>query len=100
MARGTGTTTKQMLDAPQGAIFVWCNGHLDYPIRLSRKHGRDDLKIVPPSWLSSERWLGQEFSGVIIDHAACLSAAEWYGLDGVRTRIRTFNTDFCDTAPH
>jgi hypothetical protein len=66
--RGTGRTTKQMQDAPQGAIFVWCNEHTDYPRRLAKHLGRADLRIAPKS--SMERDLLSGFNKPIIqDHA-------------------------------
>ena len=43
--RGTGFTSRQMENAPDGAVFVWCNGHLDYPKRLAEHLGRKDLRI-------------------------------------------------------
>lgn len=67
--RGTGRTTQQMLNAPLNAVFVWVNHNLFYPKKLAQQHGRQDLKIVGPTWLE-ERFLGQQISGLIIDHAA------------------------------
>ena len=34
-----------MLEAPDGATFVWVNGHIDYPKRLYRK--LKDQKLLP-----------------------------------------------------
>jgi hypothetical protein len=63
--RGTGRTTRQMLDAPKGALYVWCNKHLDYPRALARHLGRADLVVVSPSY---ER-RGYSSALVILDHA-------------------------------
>ena len=41
--RQTGRTTQQMLDAPVGAVFVWCNSALTYPKILAHGLQRDDL---------------------------------------------------------
>jgi hypothetical protein len=71
--RGSGRTTAQMQMAPKGAIYIWCNGHLDYPKDLARRLGREDLVIVSPYWLTDRRYSGQRLSGVVIDHAATLS---------------------------
>ena len=46
--RQTGRTTQQMVDAPVGAVFVWCDGHLGYPSVLAKTLGRDDLVLRPP----------------------------------------------------
>lgn len=65
-----GTTTKQMQDAPERAIFVWPVARsLSYARDLARHLGRDDLEIVPPVWLEEKRWQGAS-RPVILDHAA------------------------------
>lgn len=68
-ARGTGRTTKQMLDAPQGAVFVWCNSDTYYPKALARKLGRIDLRVQPLSWLTHKNVVGRRFTGFVLDHA-------------------------------
>ena len=87
--RGAGHTTRQMRAAPQKAVFVWVNHHLMYPKDLARKIGREDIEIVSPAWLSDLRWVGREFSGIILDHAASLTARQWEALHEVRAfRVR------------
>lgn len=88
MARGEGTTTRQMKEAPKGAVFVWCTGHIDYPILLARKIGREDLQIKTPTWLE-DRWRGLELTGVVVDHAARLTDRQWDGFHGAQTRVRS-----------
>ncbi len=68
MARGDGATTKQIQQAPPGAIFVWCNGHVDYPQELAKRLGRSDLRIEGPSFFE-DRWQGLR-KPVVVDHAA------------------------------
>ena len=67
--RQTGRTAQQMLDAPQNAVYVWCNGRLKYPRHLAQELGRDDLQIVSPGWLESNRWIGLRPTGLVLDHA-------------------------------
>lgn len=74
--------------APKGAVFVWCNGHTDYPIRLARKIGREDLQIKTPTCLE-DRWIGLELTGVVVDHAARLTDRQWDGFHGVLSRVRS-----------
>lgn len=78
ITRGDGTTTKQMQEAPRGAIFVWCNGHLSYPRDLARHLGRDDIKIVSPDALDGYRLHGLRLP-IILDHAAArvLNSRQW-----------------------
>jgi hypothetical protein len=60
--RPVGETTKQMLDAPENAYFVWYNDELAYPTKLATFLGREDLVILKSSIAipSSE--------AVVIDH--------------------------------
>jgi len=86
--RGTGRTTKQMLDAPQGAIFISGNRAMTtYDTHLSQKHGRADLKVVAPYWLTELRWQGMTLTGIVVDHAARLSEAEKHALVSALTRV-------------
>jgi hypothetical protein len=68
--RQTGRTTRQMLDAPKGAIFVWPNVDLHYPRQLAKRIDREDLLIRSLSWLRREKVLGQRFSAIVFDHQA------------------------------
>lgn len=87
--RGTGRTTRQMLAAPHGAVFVWCNnGSAGYARDLAQKHGRDDLKVVTPQWLEDGKWQGHRLTGLIVDHAARLSAAQMAALHYASARVR------------
>ena len=72
LERGSGRTTRQMEDAPVGALFVWCNAHLSYPTHLARVLGRPDLRVVSPYWLELGGWHGCRYS-VVVDHAADLT---------------------------
>lgn len=67
--RQTGRTTQQLKNAPQGAIFVWCNAHTHYPQNLARALGRSDLKIKPFGWLEERNVRGLRGTCVILDHA-------------------------------
>ena len=67
--RQTGVTTRQMMEAPQGAIYVWPNSHLDYPRRLARHLDRLDLKIVSAGSVRFETVAGKRVT-MIVDHAA------------------------------
>jgi len=47
--RQQGHTTHLMLNAPEGSVYVWCNGNLAYPMHLARAIQRIDLQVVGPS---------------------------------------------------
>ena len=83
--RDDGTTTRQMQAATRGAVFVWGNSQIGYPKGLAKHIGREDLKIVSPSWLE-DRWRGLKLTGVMVDHAATLTDQQWNGLHGAMTR--------------
>jgi len=63
--RGTGRTTRQMLTAARGSIFVWCNDVLHYPRELARFLGREDLTIVGASSIRDSSLRG---TCVVVDH--------------------------------
>lgn len=82
--RGSGRTTAQMRRAPANAVFIWCNVHLDYPRRLAKRLGRDDLTVVSPSWLLNDSWgISRE---VVLDHATVLSPAQVVALIDYQAR--------------
>lgn len=70
MSKGSGKTTKQMLEAPQSAIYIWVkNSPLEYAQRLARHLGREDLKITP-YWRLEQLDCIRGFNGaIVIDHA-------------------------------
>ena len=90
--RGDGFTKRQMLGAPTGAIYVWCNGALNYPSSLARFLHRTDLKIVSPQWVLDCNWRGMEVSGVVLDHAIYdvnnFTSAQVGTIQALMTRIR------------
>lgn len=89
-SRGSGNTTRQMKSAPIGTVFVWCNGHIDYPKRLSVSLQRSDLKILRLSVLDHGALTlrGLEFSGLVIDHAAELSEEQLETVSWLLSRVR------------
>lgn len=82
-----GTTTQQMLDAPQGAVFIWNNSYLSYPLALARKLGRDDLQIETPGWLTDYRYVGQRLKGLVVDHAIQYTDQIAYHIERARTYV-------------
>lgn len=88
MARQQGSTTQQMIEAPEYAVFVWENGDLEYPRDLARHLQRDDLEIVSPHWLDNRRWIGLKLTGVVVDHALLLTEEQYASLCHARSRIR------------
>ena len=94
--RRSGTTVRQMLAAPKGALFVWCTWNDDAARILAAKHGRLDLVIVGSDVLNHEeewqklRW--REFPAVVLDHQLRDSGLDDDQMRGYRfmlTRIRT-----------
>jgi len=86
--RQTGRTTKQMINAPKGAVFVWLTANLSYPQALAEKVDRTDLEIVPRSWILSDKWRGQILTGIVVDHAIRLHTPEYEILPVIKSRIR------------
>jgi hypothetical protein len=88
MNEGTGRTTKQMQDAPQGAIYVWVNAHLKDAEKIAFRAGRTDLMIVPPWHLENDRLRGRTLTGIVVDHAARLTDAQHNELTRLRAHVR------------
>lgn len=71
--RGTGRTTRQMKEAPKGALFIWCTSNDTlYPRALARDLDREDLVIIRLPRFASEidQHRGRRYPAVIVDHAA------------------------------
>lgn len=77
MTRQVGATTRQMLGAPRGSVYVWVNHHLGYPRSLAAQLGRSDLEIVSPSQVTPWLFRGREIPAVVVDHAARLTGAQY-----------------------
>lgn len=76
--RQTGRTSRQMKDAPQGAVYVWCNNVLRYPKDLANRLGRTDLKVISLDGLE-EAIIGTR-NHVVVDHFANLSERQIHAL--------------------
>lgn len=92
--RQSGRTTRQMLAAPQQAVYVWVSSQLLYPRRLAEHLGRKDLWVVAPTWLTPSRVYGYRPPVVVVDHAVHeypqfeLSREQQWVLDALRSRQR------------
>lgn len=82
--RRVGNTTRQMLQAPHRALFVWCTWAINYPKDLARDCGREDLQIVSPAQLWKIARSSDFYSGVVLDHAAELTADEQRAFEDIR----------------
>lgn len=68
--RSTGRTTAQLKALPVNGVFVSCSeGCLYYDKNLARMLHRPDIRVVPPSWVTNQRWHGLELTAVEVDHA-------------------------------
>lgn len=95
--RRAGKTTLQIRNAPQGAIFVWVNGHIEYPKAIARELGREDLDFKPLSWFRMENIAGRSGVKIVLDHAVhnnpfrsktAIEWAEWRGLLAVEVEAQ------------
>lgn len=87
-----GQTTQQMELAPKAAVFVWVSGDLHYPKKLALAIGRADLQIEAPDWLE-HRARAQRPSGLVVDHAARLTAEQHAGFRRLRERrVHSYDT--------
>lgn len=82
--RQTGLTTRQIKDAPVGAVYVWCNSATSYPKALAHDLGRKDIQVKPLSWLAPQNVYGHNIAAVVIDHAARLDALAYEAIGYLR----------------
>ena len=85
--RQTGRTRAQMQDAPQKAVFVWCNNQLHYPRCLAVEIERTDLEIVGVSWLEGHNARGRRLSAIVLDHACDLTERQRAHYRDLQNRI-------------
>ena len=75
--RQTGRTTQQMLKAPNGAYYIWCNSITTYPRSLALRLNRWDLRVLPLSVLDRmEFFCGLRNVSIVLDHATQLTAEQ------------------------
>lgn len=66
--RQSGRSTKQMISAPAGSLYVvhtFCS--VSYYKELAKKNGREDLIIIAPYQIRDYS-IGRKISGIVIDH--------------------------------
>jgi hypothetical protein len=74
--RGTGRTTKQILAAPENAVYVWpVSGSMYYIKYLVLDLGRADLKIVSLEHFCTNYHRGLR-APVVVDHACWQHASD------------------------
>lgn len=84
--RQTGRTSQQMMGAPPGAVFVWCNSHLLYANAMAHELGRDDLVIIPLCRLNARTMMLMRCPGVVVDHMARIPSDGWDAIARLRGR--------------
>jgi hypothetical protein len=80
-----GRTSQQLLNAPRGAVFVWCTNNLAYIRALALHHGRTDLMLVGKSELVQVLCSGRK--AVDVDHALWMTTEERARLQQLRSKM-------------
>jgi hypothetical protein len=89
--RGTGRTTKQIMAAPYGAIYVWPVSHnVNYFNNLCMCWRRQDLQVRFPSALDyiGELCSTPVLTGIVIDHGCRLTDRQLDNLAIAEQRIK------------
>lgn len=86
-ARGSGRTTRQILNAPRNAVYVvWHSSQFAYTRALMVHLGRTDLHLMSFGWIEREGYRG-DHRHYVVDHMAATAARqmvksrEWRALD-------------------
>jgi len=79
--RQEGRTMLQMLDAPQGALFVWPASYtLPYPKNMQKALQREDLRVVTAHQFAQPGFADQNTRQVVIDHGVWMLNEPWQGM--------------------
>lgn len=82
--RRSGRTTRQMLEAPKGAYYVWPHKATSYAKQLAEHLGRKDLTIVHPAFFGYKgRGKGMRVK-IVIDHECVLTVTQMAAIDRSR----------------
>lgn len=86
--RQTGRSTKQMLHAPPGSVYVWpCDNSIDYAKALAEYLGRSDLEIIAVYRLRPDKIRGRRLTGVMVDHAVRLTTPNFLAISNARESV-------------
>lgn len=86
--RGTGRTTRQMQAAPPNSVYIWNSAYCKAAHDIAVKAGREDLTILPASWLDQRARVLEVNKYVTVDHAVRLTALQQAAVDDVNTRLK------------
>jgi hypothetical protein len=89
-ARSGGQTTRQMIEAPLGALYIWPNkSSLAYANALAAHLNRNDLTVSTPQVFDGDAHTLRQrrFSAIILDHATELSHRQMDVLQRFRALI-------------
>ena len=88
--RGSGRTTRQILGAPEFAIYIAPTNQAAEMFRtMARKLNRGDLEFVSIGRVNAEYFKGRDFSVVVIDHACYDFAWGYETLTAIEQAIAT-----------
>lgn len=86
--RGTGRTTRQMQAAPPDSVYIWNSAYCKAAHDIALKAGREDLTILPYTWLDQAGRAREVNKYITVDHAVRLTALQQAAVDDVNSRHR------------
>lgn len=85
--RGSGRTSRQIMEAPKSSIYIWCADDLGYPLTIAEKLGRSDLLFQSVRRLEQDSYFLRGVTNwVVVDHAVALSETAWEAVTDARRR--------------
>lgn len=87
--RGTGRTTRQMVGAPLNSVYIWNSAYCKAAHDIALRAGREDLTILPYTWLDQAGRAREVNKYITVDHAVRLTALQQAAVDDVNSRHRT-----------
>jgi hypothetical protein len=76
MTRNAGITSRQISEAPKGALFIWPEHRtMHYAVALATHLKREDVEIASPNVFegAGQRLRGRALPAIILDHATRLT---------------------------
>lgn len=85
--RGSGRTSRQIMEAPRSSIYIWPNADLSYPMNIARVMGRHDLVFHWVGYLERDTYMLRGVNNwVVVDHSVALSETAWGAVLQARRR--------------
>lgn len=68
----SGTTTNQIINAPENSVYLWMNGDIAYPRTIAMKYNRNDITFMSVYMFFRYQYHGGYCRYIVADHNCVL----------------------------